>query len=179
VTAAQLRAMGVDPSTAAKLDDETWGLGDDAYITALDVYHQLHCLNTLRQIAYGEKYYPKVMANHDKPIWKVHVDHCVDILMQELQCSGNVNLVPYHWVENHERPFPVFGINRQCVDFEALTQWRLENTVDFEKYSRVVRKPPGVKELKAADDWYKYRTPPGFVNPNHVNGSNPGVKFIL
>ncbi|KAI0132885.1 hypothetical protein BJ170DRAFT_575912 [Xylariales sp. AK1849] len=177
VTAAQLQAMGVDPSTAAKLDDEVWGLGDDAYVAALDVYHQLHCLNTLRQIAYGGLY-PKVSGGRDSPIWKIHVDHCVDILMQELQCSGNLNLVPYHWVENHDRPFPIFSIDRQCIDFEALTRWRLENTIDVDKYNRIARKPPGVEELRAADDWYKYRAP-NFTNPNHLDGANPDVKFIL
>jgi Mycotoxin biosynthesis protein UstYa len=177
VTAAQLRAMGVDPSTAAKLDDEEWGLGDDAYVAALDVYHQLHCLNTLRQIAYGDLY-PKVSGGREKPVWKFHVDHCVDILMQELQCSGNLNLVTYHWVENHDRPFPIFGINRQCIDFEGLTRWRLENTIDVDKYNSIVRKPPGAKQLRAADDWYKYRAP-NFTNPNHLNGANPDEKFIL
>lgn len=72
----------------------------------------------------------------------------------------------------------MFSINRQCVDFDALTRWRLENTIDMDKYNSVVRKPPGVKQLRAADDWYKYMVP-NFTNPNHVNGANPDEKFIL
>jgi hypothetical protein len=169
--------MGVDPSTAAKLDDEEWGLGDDAYVAALDVFHQLHCLNTLRQIAYGDLY-PKISGGRERPVWKFHVDHCVDILMQELQCSGNLNLVPYHWVENFERPYPDFSINRQCVDFEAVTRWRIENTIDVDKYNRNTRKPPGVKELRAADDYYTYRAL-NLTNPNHLNGANPDKKIIM
>lgn len=137
----------------------------------------VHCLNTLRQIAYGDLY-PKVSGGREKPVWKFHVDHCVDILMQELQCSGNLNLVSYHWVENHDRPFPMFGISRQCVDFEALTHWRVENTLDVDKYNSMVRKPLGAKQLRAADDWYKYRAPE-LTNPNHLNGANPDEKIIL
>ena len=38
VTADQIRAMGKDPSTVAKLEDEDWGLGDDAYVT-ICMYH--------------------------------------------------------------------------------------------------------------------------------------------
>ncbi len=37
VTADQIRAMVKDPSTAAKLEDEDWGLGDDAYAAILDI----------------------------------------------------------------------------------------------------------------------------------------------
>jgi len=174
VTAAQLRAMGVDPSTASKLEDKDWGLGDDAYVAAMDVFHQLHCLNTLREMAYADLY-PKISKGRGDALWKNHIDHCVDILMQEIQCSANLNLFSYHWVADHDRPFPIFSINRQCIDFDYLKRWRLENTIDMDKYNRVVRKPPGAKELHAADDWYEYSN---VTNPNHSNGANPDQKFI-
>ena len=56
ISRSDLIQLGKDPLTAVKLEDENWGLGDDAYASILDVYHQLHCLNSLRQIAYGEYY---------------------------------------------------------------------------------------------------------------------------
>lgn len=177
VTAAQIRAMGVDPSTVSKLEDEDWELGDDAYMAVLDVYHQLHCLRILRQIAFPERY-PNISKGRERPLWRTHVDHCVDILMQQLQCSGNVNLVTQHWVENHEWPFPIFSINRQCVDFEALTRWRRENSIDMDKYERIIKKPPGVKQLRAADDFYKYDAP-DIPNPNHLNGANADEHVVM
>ncbi|UKZ82910.1 hypothetical protein TrVFT333_010710 [Trichoderma virens FT-333] len=64
VTRADIIRLGKDPETAVKLDPEIWGLGNDAYATALDIYHQLHCVNTLRQIAYGT-YYNTSMGNPD------------------------------------------------------------------------------------------------------------------
>lgn len=54
VSADVIRKMGKDPETVAKLEDEVWGLGDDKYATIFDVYHQVHCLNSLRHVSYGE-----------------------------------------------------------------------------------------------------------------------------
>lgn len=169
--------MGVDPSTAAKLDDSIWGLGDDAYVAAMDIFHQLHCLGTLRRIAYPD-IYPKVSRGREHIEWKMHVDHCVDILLQALQCSGNLDMFSYHWIENHERPFPMFAINRQCIDFETLKEWRLKNTIDIDKFKKIVRKPEGANELPAADDWYKFMATT-IPNPNHLDGKNAGKKIIL
>ncbi|TPX14414.1 uncharacterized protein E0L32_005378 [Thyridium curvatum] len=157
VTAAQIRAMGKDPSTAAKLEDADWGLGDDAYAAVLDVYHQLHCLNSLRKAVYRAEYGAPELAEVSEAMMRVHVDHCVDILMQALQCSGNVNLVTMHWLDTQDYPFPDMSIERQCVDFEGLTAWRRRSTLDMDKWARVMaRKPPGVKEEKAPEEFHTY-----------------------
>lgn len=108
VTRADIIRLGKDPETAVKLDPEIWGLGDDAYATALDIYHQLHCVSTLRQIAYGT-YYNTQMGNPDAnnaTLREMHINHCVDILVQAIQCSGNANLITFHCVEKLQRPFP-------------------------------------------------------------------------
>lgn len=106
VSRADIIRMGKDPSTVAKLEDSVWGLGDDAYVTVLDVYHHLHCLNSLRRIAYGA-YYSEEMGNATRAsMTEIHINHCVDMLAQALQCSGNVNLITMHWVETQVYPFP-------------------------------------------------------------------------
>jgi hypothetical protein len=92
VTASGIRALGKDPSTAAKLEDDVWGLGDDAYAAVLDVFHQIHCLNQFRKFAYADYYHMKI-ANADPEALtthEVHTNHCVDILLQAIQCSGNL-----------------------------------------------------------------------------------------
>ncbi len=98
--------MGKDPSTVTKLEDAEWGLGDDAYVGAFDVYHQIHCLNSLRRNAY-RGYYNLTTRNHSvMGLPEIHINHCVDILLQALQCSGNVNMMTYHWVAGQEYPQP-------------------------------------------------------------------------
>lgn len=134
VTKADILRLGKNPNTAFKLENSVWGLGDDAYAANLDIYHQLHCLNTIREIAYGN-YYNASMGNaHSEEIYEVHLNHCVDILVQALQCSGNVNLVTLHWQETQPDPMPDFSINRQCVAFDRLTEWRKEHSVDRQIY---------------------------------------------
>lgn len=106
VTRADILRMGKDPATAAKLEDAIWGLGDDAYAAILDVYHHLHCLNSLRRIAYGTYYSAHGASTTDPTMHEVHINHCIDILVQALQCSGNVNLITMHWVETQTYPYP-------------------------------------------------------------------------
>lgn len=191
VTRSDIIRLGKDPETAVKLDSETWGLGDDAYATALDIYHQLHCVNTLRQIAYGT-YYNVQMGNPDginATLREMHINHCVDILMQAIQCSGNANLITFHWVEKLQRPFPdmqvktlFFGswilliyprsIDRKCINFDKLTDWRLANTIDMKKWAEHMKKPNGVKEEKMADQYYG---PNDVQNPNHHGGTHEDV----
>lgn len=106
VTKAQIIRMGKDPSTAAKLEDEDWSMGDDAYAAGFDVLHQLHCLNSLRKLAYRE-YYNETAPIAGRPgLREVHLNHCVDVLMQALQCSGNVNLIMYHWMDPESQDHP-------------------------------------------------------------------------
>lgn len=179
ITAEEIRRMGKDPLTAAKLEDDVWGLGDDAYVGIFDVYHQLHCLNTLRKIAYPDYYDNPTHFDPKSKMHAIHVNHCVDILMQAIQCSGNVNFITMHWVETQTYPFPDMSINRQCVEFDGMTQWRHDNTIDMDKYLRVMKKPDEiVNQLPAPDEYYHYYMP-NTTNPNHMNGANPDEDFNL
>ncbi len=106
VTQADIVRMGKDPTTAVKLEDHIWGLGNDAYATTLDVFHQIHCVNALRRIAYGTYYNSSQGSPDHMTKAELHINHCVDILLQALQCSGNANLITMHWVETQDIPFP-------------------------------------------------------------------------
>ncbi|KAI1652891.1 hypothetical protein F4813DRAFT_376543 [Daldinia decipiens] len=170
--------MGKDPSTVPKLEDSEWGLGNDAYVGAFDVYHQIHCLNALRQNAY-RGYYKLTTRNHSvMGLPEIHINHCVDILLQALQCSGNVNFLTYHWVAGQEYPQPDMSINRQCINFEKLTAFRKENGLDLDKYVQIMKKSlhPGVKERHQSDAYYYWYNE---TNPNHIDGANPGEDFNM
>lgn len=67
-------------------------------------------------------------------------------------------------------------MNRQCIDFEKLTTWRREQSIDIDKYLKVIRRPEGQAELKLPDAVYTYQ---GLKNPNHEGGANPDEDFNL
>ncbi|KAI0170556.1 hypothetical protein BJ166DRAFT_588682 [Pestalotiopsis sp. NC0098] len=168
--------LGKDPETAVKLEDDMWGLGDDAYGVVFDVYHQLHCLNSLRKIAYGS-YYNESQGRADKlKLREIHINHCADILFQALTCSGNVNLMTLHWVETQVRPWPDMSINRKCVNFDALTEFRKNVSLDMDRYKVTMDKPEGVKEMPAPDEYYDLF---GEENPNHLHGEDAQDDHIL
>jgi hypothetical protein len=93
ITRKQVLAPGKDPETAARYDDEYWGMGDDAYIAALDSQHKMHCLNELRKSAFAD--YGKNNPNKKKmrELDWIHLRHCTDMLVQVLYrtCSRGFN----------------------------------------------------------------------------------------
>ena len=87
----------------------------------------------------------------------MHLNHCVDIIAQNLMCSANTDIVTLQWVEKQFYPFPDFNVNHQCRDFDALLDWAMENSVDVEMWMTQERPKeidvvPASKEMK---EWIK------------------------
>lgn len=118
-------ALGKDPSDTAKFP-ESFGFGPDAYIGKIDVFHQIHCLNMLRMSLrpnfdyyYGSKFPPGVPTNK---LHNLHLGHCLHILLENLMCTGNVDIYTHYWMDAQKHAFPDFNINHKCRDLTRY--WR-------------------------------------------------------
>lgn len=147
-------ALGKDPKTAARYPNGEFGLGEEAYIAALDIQHKIHCLNELRKEAfvdYGESVSKK--RAHGQ-LWWIHLRHCLDILTQDMICHADADVVTYRWMDTQPNPFPDFSINRQCRSLDDVLQYRDEHKIDFEKYTAIEKPKSGITQVPAEPGYY-------------------------
>ncbi|KAF9889526.1 hypothetical protein FE257_007236 [Aspergillus nanangensis] len=151
VTREEILKLGKDPNTVVKYDNSYWGLGEDAYMNSkyteatylpANTGKQIHCLNMLRRAAFAEYpgYSPSPEVNpDDDPIWWIHLGHCTDMLLQNIRCNANSEVLTFTWLDDYEKPWPDFSIMRRCRDFDALIQWQEEHALDDQKLRREFR----------------------------------------
>ncbi|KAL7806874.1 tat pathway signal sequence [Trichoderma gracile] len=106
--------------TSVPLNDEQGG-----FLVTLDVYHELHCLNILREQIYREHYPDK----HDHRTQFQHVDHCIDLLRQVLMCHGDVSMSTFDWIDNYRWPWPNFTVQHECRKWDVLDEWAEKHAV--------------------------------------------------
>ncbi|KAL9611120.1 MAG: hypothetical protein Q9167_004224 [Letrouitia subvulpina] len=162
VSRADVLRLGKDPTIAAKYPAD-YGLGPDAYVAEIDVFHQIHCLNALRKEIFFDYYYSEVFPS-GKPddLHRAHTSHCLYTLLQNVMCHADLSTITHNWVQGQIHPFPDFGINKKCRDFEAVLEYQTENHVDFETY-KWLRRPEGTKELEMTAEFLDiWRLPPRY-----------------
>ncbi|KAH8898006.1 hypothetical protein GQ53DRAFT_595207, partial [Thozetella sp. PMI_491] len=70
------------------------------YVVGLDVFHQLHCLNTIRK-SLSPRYYGPGGPGEAKVLEGGrefnHLDHCVNSIRQSLMRSPDIAALPWQW----------------------------------------------------------------------------------
>ncbi|KAI1192459.1 hypothetical protein F5X97DRAFT_329620 [Nemania serpens] len=139
-----LHAINASAKYSVKLAPEIGG----GYMASVEVLHQLHCLNMLRQATYEDYYKDKAEPWKDSPqVLRYHLDHCIDNLRQKLMCDADAGILTYVWVKGHPAPFPDFSVQHKCRDFDALKDWVTEHQV-FTTEEHGIERLPGSHDLE-------------------------------
>jgi hypothetical protein len=114
--------------------------GSGYYIT-LNVFHDLHCLDTSRQLIYyfldskwNSTYNPyteyatpqdALLAFGGKDMNIVHVDHCIDGLRQSTMCNADITPNVFQWSEKVQEVRARATVVHECRNFEKIKQWAI------------------------------------------------------
>ncbi|KAK8067395.1 hypothetical protein PG997_014142 [Apiospora hydei] len=83
---------------------------EDHFPVLISVFHEMHCLDSIRHLYYGhtEGFAEDPIIN--KAILAPgHIDHCFDSLRQTLMCGADISPVPYMWVESRGKGHGIAG----------------------------------------------------------------------
>ncbi|KAI0480356.1 hypothetical protein GGR56DRAFT_268388 [Xylariaceae sp. FL0804] len=119
--------LGLDPDISLAITDAD---GKPGYRVAIEVFHQLHCLNLLRQEAHKEYYAPLGGdTSAPKADLRGHLDHCIDALRQFIMCQADVNVFSFNFPYNDGDPWPDYSTPHTCRNFESIRQWAVDHVV--------------------------------------------------
>ncbi|KAF9525197.1 hypothetical protein CPB83DRAFT_732891, partial [Crepidotus variabilis] len=116
----------IPESSAERLVHKTVPIpGDkDHYIVVLDVFHQLHCLHSLRR----QILYPNATASDTDPMGDVeHTIHCIEALRQALMCSVDITPMPWKWDAEGTKAELTMDVQHTCRNFDAVREWAKEH----------------------------------------------------
>lgn len=128
------------PESAMPLLNKTpasnWAHVSDKYgggmLGFFDVFHQLHCLNLVRQYTYhltGSYDYSNVTAfRAPQEVVRGHIDHCIETIRKAIMCTADVT--PVVFLKDSSRKGGSksdFNIRKKCRDFERIREWVGEN----------------------------------------------------
>ncbi|KAJ7225950.1 hypothetical protein GGX14DRAFT_423127 [Mycena pura] len=108
-------------SQAKLLANKTYPiLGDEprTYMLALDVFHELHCLDEIRKAMYTE-YYPHTTEGVNTS----HMRHCLSSLRQSIMCASDVSTIVWQWSEKSQAAKERSDILHTCRDFQKIREW--------------------------------------------------------
>ncbi|RAH46174.1 oxidase ustYa family protein [Aspergillus brunneoviolaceus CBS 621.78] len=141
----------VDREAAMKLPNVTSRVAEpgleDQYMVVLDVFHQLHCLNFIRQAFYPERYGRSMYHKDGTLDYSANLrlpDHCIDQVRQSLMCSADTSIIPVQWNDATKSMRPRVDTIHTCKKYDQLLEWTIgRNLSDFRGAALVVEDEVG------------------------------------
>ncbi|KAH6854780.1 hypothetical protein B0I37DRAFT_39517 [Chaetomium sp. MPI-CAGE-AT-0009] len=132
ITLDEVTRLGLSPDSLKITDPKTGRVG---YRAAIEVFHQLHCLNLLRQFSF-KKYYAHDGGDISAPPADVrgHVDHCIETLRMNLMCQADIGVFTFKVYPElgDDDPWPDFSTLHTCRNFEGIRDWARGRAVTWD-----------------------------------------------
>ncbi|KAF2005670.1 hypothetical protein P154DRAFT_483134 [Amniculicola lignicola CBS 123094] len=129
VSREEMLKMNMDPNGALEITDPK--TGRRGYRVAIEVFHQLHCLNLLRQANHKAHYEKQGGDTSAEPMDLTgHLDHCIDALRQFVMCQADTNVFPFRFPYEDGDPWPDYSSPRMCRNYEKVRDWAVEHGVE-------------------------------------------------
>ncbi|KYG13631.1 hypothetical protein FVEG_17652 [Fusarium verticillioides 7600] len=102
----------------------------DYYITSLDVYHQLHCLNDIRKMV---RDFNSTKGGLGR-LQTMHKFHCIDSIRQSLICNADLSLIHWYWSPQVGKNFPNATTTHICRKWSSIEEWAMDHRLDQDDY---------------------------------------------
>jgi hypothetical protein len=121
---------------------------EKTYMALPNVFHQIHCLNMMRKFAHLD-YYGEFWTHSSSWPVQEHLGHCQYMLLQNLMCHADLEIITFEKVRGTPGPFPDFGVTQKCRDWDAILKWKEDNQVITtpEQWDELSVTPEGIREL--------------------------------
>ncbi|TAQ91306.1 hypothetical protein B7494_g277 [Chlorociboria aeruginascens] len=127
ISEAEMDIIGM-PKSHVKVKHPKTGV--EGWRVGLEVFHQLHCVNLLRQVTYKDYYYDKSGdIAEGAEILQMHTDHCLEILRLNIQCNADIGVFTLYTLPGDPVPWPELDSWHKCRNFDLVKEWALENSV--------------------------------------------------
>ncbi|GAW15925.1 hypothetical protein ANO14919_053470 [Xylariales sp. No.14919] len=101
------------------------------FVGFLEVFHQLHCLNTIRQYTWlqaGKYKTPPSKFNTSPVGQRMHVDHCIETVRLALMCFGDLTPVLIREAPETVQAMKAdFDSHHKCRNFDKIRKWHDDN----------------------------------------------------
>ncbi|KAH8898706.1 hypothetical protein GQ53DRAFT_816937 [Thozetella sp. PMI_491] len=97
-----------------------WHFKKKGYSIGLDLFHTLHCLDSLRRYYYPEYYYGQTELDEDQV---THRGHCINQIRQYIMCAGDMTAYGTRYFKNPGRNYADSDVVHTCRNFGKLREW--------------------------------------------------------
>ncbi|ROW02159.1 hypothetical protein VSDG_02340 [Cytospora chrysosperma] len=110
----------------------------DDFLVGLSVFHDLHCLSSIRKAFYPHRYNSSLVDGDGKVDYSRwhHIDHCIETIRRALTCHADTAAMTYDWIEDSQLTSHS-DILHTCRNFELIRDWAFERYVPVHQRSHV------------------------------------------